>query len=395
MMAALAEGSPLIFNLSRGEDVQSTIRCLRQCGIQITGDDPVQVRGNTWKTPEAPLDCGNSGTTARLLMGLLAGLGITATFTGDASLRKRPMERVLKPLRALGIRTTSDSGHMPVTIEGKPTRGMDYTLPMASAQVKSAILLAGLGAPEAVTVREPAVTRDHTERLMQALKLPLTVSGKSITVHPLSRPPEPFELTVPGDPSTAAFFAAAAALVPQSQLILANISANPTRTQFYKLLKSIGPDVDWKDRGNSFGEPVGTVTVRSRELNSFTLSGADIPGVIDEIPILAILASQADGTSTIRDAQELRVKESDRLKALVVNLERMGVSVKEVDDGLDITGGSLLEGGLVTTFHDHRIAMAFSIGSFVSRKEIQLDDTNCVRISSPEFFHLIKSLQDS
>ncbi|MFQ6613761.1 MAG: 3-phosphoshikimate 1-carboxyvinyltransferase, partial [Fidelibacterota bacterium] len=394
MLAALADGISRITNISQGEDVQSTLRCLRQCGIRIEGDDPVTIYGNTWSPPAQPLDCGNSGTTARLLLGLLAGIGIEATFTGDASLQRRPMDRVLTPLKQMGIQTISDAGHLPVTINGRPTQGLDYRLPVASAQVKSAILLAGLGAPETVTVREPAETRDHTERMLRARGSSIFTGKGTVQLAPGPQAVKPMAMTVPGDPSTAAFFAAAAALLPGSRVTLKNISANPTRIHFFRCLRAMGADVEWSVTGNQSGEPVGTVTVTGRKLRAFRLAGSEIPGVIDELPILAVLASQAPGVSTIRDAGELRIKESDRLKALALNLKRMGIPVREEEDGLDITGGTPLKGGPVATFHDHRIAMAFAVGGLVSRTPVVLDDPDCVRISAPEFFRTLRLFQE-
>jgi len=395
MLAALSPKPSRIRNLSSGEDVQSTIGCLRQCGIRIEGNDPITVYGNTWKAPSDPLDCGNSGTTARLLMGLLAGQGIAATFIGDASLQRRPMNRILRPLNQMGVHTGSKSGHLPVTIHGWPTRGLDYRLPVASAQVKSALLLAGLGAPEEVTVTEPVATRDHTERMLAALGIPISVIDRTCRLEPGNYSLKPVEMTIPGDPSTAAFFAAAAALVPGSQITLINLSANPTRIQFFDLLRTMGVFVRWSQVKTRFGEPVGSVTVAHRELHPFQIAGENIPGVIDEIPILAVLASQADGVSHIRDAGELRVKESDRLNALAVNLKKMGVEVKETADGLDIHGGAALKGGPITTFQDHRIAMAFAIAGLVSQSPVILDDTDCIQISCPDFFNYLHSLQDA
>ncbi len=391
-LAALADGASTIRNLSQGEDVRSTINCLRQCGIAISGDDPVDVHGNIWKEPDFPLNCGNSGTTARLLMGVLAGQGIAAALTGDESLKKRPMERVLKPLREIGIDVESQAGHLPAAIHGHPVRGIDYILPVASAQVKSALLFAGLGSPDTVTVHEPAPTRDHTERMMGALGLPIKKVGNSVTLQPAAIEIRPFNFTIPGDPSTAAFFAAAAALAPGSTLTLSHISTNPTRTQFFKYLQNLGAKLEWKEEGESLGEPFGTIVVQSGELKPFTLSGADIPGVIDEIPILAILASQANGFSAIRDAKELRVKESDRIEAIVTNLRNLGCKVEELEDGLTIHGGKRLRGGRIKTFGDHRIAMAFAIAGLVSEQPIELDDPDCVRISSPEFFDFLRQV---
>ncbi|RMF06822.1 MAG: 3-phosphoshikimate 1-carboxyvinyltransferase [Candidatus Neomarinimicrobiota bacterium] len=392
ILAGMASGVSRLDNLSTGADVRNTRACLEACGISIREEEAVYVRGQTWREPRIPLDGGNSGTTVRLLLGVLAGLGLSAEFRGDESLSRRPMKRILDPLETMGIRTQSNHGRLPVRIAGKPVRGLTYDLPVASAQVKSALLLAGLGAPEPTVLNEKAPTRDHTERLLQALGVTLVQSGRTLRLEPPSSPWSAFELVIPGDPSTAAFLAAATLLTPGMIVEFEGLSLNPTRLGFYRLLQEVGGQVSWVEEDQMMQEPRGRLrVVGGSRLQPLNIDRRHVPGVIDELPILAVLAAFTPGRSVIRDAAELRVKESDRLRALFLGLTNLGVDVTEREDGLIIEGTSSMEirDRRIRTFHDHRIAMAFAVAGAVSHQPLDLDDPDCVRISCPEFFRLL------
>ena len=394
MLAALTDGNCVIVNCSTAEDVERTRQCLSECGInsQKNGSG-ISITGGTLRSPDRPLDCGNSGTTARLLTGLLAGQGVSATLTGDPSLRSRPMNRIIHPLKRMGVSIESENGHLPLRLRGKgPSKSIEYTVPVASAQVKSAILFAGLGAPEHTAVIEKTKTRDHTEIMLKSLETGIHVQGHRIRVTPLKVPPRAFKLAVPGDPSTAAFFAAAAALVPDSDLILKGVLMNPTRSGFYDALKRMGVPVSVLNRHEKHGESVGDFRITPGPLRGISIEGSEIPRIIDEIPILAVLATQADGTTTVRNAAELRIKESDRIKAICTNLSRMGANITELEDGFVIEGPTPLHGAHIATFDDHRLAMAFSIAGLIARGPVRLDNPSCVRISCPEFGDLLKKV---
>jgi 3-phosphoshikimate 1-carboxyvinyltransferase len=393
MLGALAAGESIIINLSTGVDVATTRRCLAAAGIHFhSQDDAVTVVGGTFHDPDQPVDCGNSGTTARLLLGLFAGRGLSAAFRGDASLSRRPMRRIIEPLKQMGARLSSREGYLPIRLDRAPLHGITYTPPVASAQVKSALLLAGLGAAGNTTVIEQRPTRDHTEIMLAHLGAEVQVQGNRITIAPLRRPLEPFRMTVPGDPSTAAFFAAAAALVPGSDLILKGINTNPTRIGFFRALERMGTGLEQLQEGEAHGEPVGDYRITPRPLRALRVTAAEVPGLIDELPILAILATQAEGTTVVTGAGELRVKESDRIRAIVQNLQRLGGKVDEREDGFVVHGPTRLHGGSVTTFGDHRIAMAFAVAELITDGPVRLDDRDCVRISCPEFFHLLRQV---
>lgn len=387
MLAALCEGESRLSNLSTGSDVTSTRNCLRSCGIEIQEDaQDVLVKGGRLSSPDTPLDCGNSGTTARLTMGLLAGQGISATFIGDASLTSRPMDRVLHPLSRMGLRASGRNGTLPVTITPSDLKGIHHELPVASAQVKSAILLAGLGAEGVTSVTEPIATRDHTEIMLRELGADISQEDKTISLSKNSSTLPSFSTTVPGDPSAAAFFAAAAALVPGSDISLKSVLANPTRTGFFAALEKMGASMEWPNRWRVRGEPVGDLRVSYKPLRAVSIQRRDVPGLIDEIPILAILATQAEGITEVRGAEELRVKECDRLHAIRANLKRMGAKIEEMRDGIVIQGPSQLRGAKIETFNDHRIAMAFSIAGLIAEGNTTLDNPECAAVSFPGFY---------
>ena len=394
MFAALADGESRISDLSTGTDVHSTRKCLEACGIDIRddGDDAI-VKGSLFSNPAEPLDCGNSGTTIRLLLGLLAGQGINATFIGDESLSARPMNRILDPLSQMGLKCENNDGKLPVTIYQSNLNSIEYDSPIASAQVKSAILLAGLGASGVTTVIEPVLSRDHTEKMLQGLGADFSFNGLTATVSPLISPLESFKLSVPGDSSTGAFFAAAAAMIPGSSIIIDRILWNPTRIGFYSTLYQMGAGVDCMGQWDEAGERIGKLNVFYQSLKGVHITKEDIPGLIDELPIIAILATQAEGKTEVSGAGELRVKECDRIHAICSNLERMGADIEESQDGFIIHGPKQLNGAEIETFHDHRIAMAFTIAGLVANGDVMLDYPECASISFPEFYNELERLK--
>ena len=400
ILASLADGQSTIRNVPGSADVDSTRSALEALGAVISNpeDDVALVTGPSAWTPDLnPIDCGNSGTTVRLLMGLLVGLGIPARLTGDRSLRNRPMDRVVYPLQSMGGRITyvEDRDRLPIDMEARTTgslRVLRYRGRVASAQVKSALLLAGLTAGIEVEVREPGVSRDHTERMLASL-------GTSIEFGPLDDggarvllvdPPTPvrlprFELTIPGDVSSAAFLIAAGLLARKS-VHLEGVGLNETRTGFLKVLRRMGANVREQVVETRLGEPVGTIDAVAGRLGSFEIEAEEVPRLVDEIPVLAVLAARAHGRSRISGAGELRHKESDRLAALAGNLGLLGVECEERRDGLRIEGSERLLSGTVRTGGDHRIAMAFGALGSASGCEIEVDDKDCVKVSFPGFW---------
>ena len=393
MFAALADGESRISNLSTGTDVQSTRECLEACGIDIRDDgDDVVVTGGKFADPKQPLDCGNSGTSTRLLLGLLAGQGVNATFIGDESLSSRPMNRILDPLSQMGLKSKSNNGKLPITIYKSDLTGIEYDSPVASAQVKSAVLLAGFGASGETSVTEPILSRDHTEKMLKGLGGNISTHGLTTTISPLTSPLLSFDLTVPGDPSTAAFFAAASSIVPNSEIMLNRVLRNPTRIGFYGALQKMGAGMDCQEQWEDAGETIGNLKVFQQPLNAITITKDDVPGLVDELPIIAILATQAKGKTEVRGAEELRVKECDRIHAICKNLKIIGANIEELEDGFIIHGPTQLKGGEIETFHDHRIAMAFTIAGLVSDGDIILDYPECASISYPEFYDELERL---
>ncbi|UCH62896.1 MAG: 3-phosphoshikimate 1-carboxyvinyltransferase [Fidelibacterota bacterium] len=394
ILAALADGTSHLTNLSPGDDVDATRSCLEQCGIRISAEGEVVIvagRGGDFQTPDEDLVAGNSGTTARLLAGMLAGRGIQARLTGDASLSRRPMERVAEPLRQMGADIElSPAGTLPLELRPACLGSLTYTLPVASAQVKSALLLAGLASEGVVNVIEPVPTRNHTELMLQALGVDIQVSGDRITLGSAKRQMPAFDLEIPGDPSSAAFLATLAILLPDMELTFDDLLLNPTRMGFFRALQRMGGQIIWTGKRRAVGEETGSLTVQSSSLKGIEISGAEIPALIDELPILAILASQAEGVTVVRDAGELRVKESDRIRAICENLGSMGGQVEELSDGFRIRGPISLKGAAITTYGDHRIAMAFSVAGYLADGETALDDPDCVAISFPDFHNLVQ-----
>ena len=401
MFGALAVGRTRISGLLEGEDVLATAAALRAMGVHIErGGDEWVVHGvgvSGLLQPDRALDMGNSGTSTRLLMGVIASHGITATFTGDASLSKRPMNRVIDPLSTMGASfTPSPGGTLPLTMESvQPAVPITYRLPVASAQVKSAVLLAGLNTPGTTTVIEPVPTRDHTERMLCGFGAELTVEEadgeRAIRIH---GPAElrPCDIAVPGDPSSAAFFAVAASVVPGSDLVIENVGLNPTRDGIFRALELMGADIEKLDEREVGGEPVADLHVRHSHLRGIEVDPAIAPSMIDEFPILFVAAAMAEGTTTTSGLEELRVKESDRLSAMATALQEVGVMLEETDDGLIIEGSHgepLPGGGTIATHLDHRIAMSMAIAGLVSRKGVEIDSTEPIATSFPNFTALL------
>jgi len=394
MFAALADGESRISNLSTGADVQSTRECLEACGIEIKDDgNDVVVKGEQFSDPTKPLDCGNSGTTTRLLLGLLAGQGINATLVGDDSLSSRPMNRILDPLSQMGLISESNDGKLPITIHKSDMTGIHYESPVASAQIKSAVLLAALGANGKTSFKEPILSRDHTEKMLHGLGANISIDGLTATISNLTSPLSNFEISVPGDPSTAAFFAASAALVPNSEIVLNRVLANPLRTGLFAALERMGAGMECLDQWDEAGELIGNLKICHQSLKGIIIDENDVPGLIDELPIIAILATQANGRTEVCGAEELRVKECDRIHALCKNLKKMGADIEELQDGFIIHGPTPLKGADIETFHDHRIAMAFTIAGLVTNGDVVLDHPECVSISFPEFYDVLENLK--
>ena len=402
LFAALATGESCIRGCSLGEDNLRTIRAVRSLGVDIAQHDTtviVKSRGRDAFQPpsdaDAAIDCGNSGTTMRLLSGILAGCSFPSRLDGDASLRRRPMRRVIEPLRMMGatIESEGEQHCAPLRITGQRGRltGMTYTSPVASAQVKSALLLAGLHASGRTTVREPERSRDHTERLLPAFGGRLAVQGRTVSVDG-GAPLHARDVDVPGDLSSAAFFIAAALLLPRSELRIRQIGLNPTRTGIVDIFRAMGARIETHNARNVCGEPVGDLVVRSSALRGITVDGELIVRAIDELPMLAVMMAFARGTSVIRGAAELRVKESDRIRALAVALTALGVTVEELPDGLVITGQGRVRGGTVHSQGDHRIAMALSVAGLGSDEGVVVREPECIAISFPGYYRLVQEI---
>ena len=389
MLAVLAQGESWIDGLPEGEDVRATIACLRALGgsLQRSGRG-MRIQGTgleSFATPHGSLDCANSGTTMRLLLGVLAGGSISARLDGDASLRRRPMARVVEPLKSMGARIESQYGRPPLAVTGAPLQGRRHVQPVPSAQVKSAILLAGLFARGPTTVVEPVPTRDHTERLLAVMGADLQVAAGTVELRPSHRPLGAIELAVPGDFSSASFWMAAAALRPGWSITIEGVGLNPTRTAFLRILEAMGTAVD-VELAKADTEPVGTVRVTGHPLRAVTLGGEEVVAAIDEIPALLAVATQAEGRTTIAGAAELRVKESDRIAGMAEGLRRMGAAVDERPDGISVDGPAALRGATVDSNGDHRIAMALAIAGLAADGPTSIVDAESVAVSYPEFF---------
>jgi 3-phosphoshikimate 1-carboxyvinyltransferase len=394
MLAALAKGKSELSGLLTGEDVKSTARVLRQLGADVSAisENKVTVSGSRLAAPRTRLNCGNSGTTARLMLGILAGQKFEASLTGDASLRKRPMRRVTEPLKQMGAHIEEKGNGLPLTIRGGKLRGLSYTSPVASAQVKSAILFAALTGNVPVTIREPYRSRDHTERLFAHLGLGIHETNGAIVFEPASSPSgrPAVNLTVPGDPSSAAFMVGAAILADGGELTIENVGVNPTRTGFLVVLERMGAHVDRVNLRDEAGEPVADLLVRPAQLHGTDVSAAEIPTLVDEVPVLAVLASRARGSTVFREVGELRVKESNRLELIASNLRAVGVKAETQGNDLHVDGTEQPPRGTVETAKDHRLAMAFAVLGTVPGADIKLSEKKSVAISYPDFFRDLK-----
>lgn len=401
MLGSLATGTTEIEGFLPGEDCLSTICCFRSMGVQIEQNgSSVKVFGRGLRELTAPagiLDCGNSGTTTRLLSGVLAAQHFNSVLSGDASIQRRPMKRIMIPLRAMGADITSVSGNdcAPLSVHGKQLYGIHFNSPIASAQVKSAVLLAGLYASGQTTVTEPALSRDHTERMLRSF------GAKVLTGNFEDRPSVTVtetqnlygtEISVPGDISSAAFFLVGASIVPGSEVVLRNVGINPTRDGVISALRAMGAKIEVLEVRNEDSEPAADLLVRYAPLHGTEIGGELIPRLIDELPVLAAAAAVAEGRTVIRDAAELKVKESNRIRTMAEGLSRLGAKVEETEDGLIIDGGAALHGGAVESYSDHRIAMSFAILSLVTDGEVRISDPDCVNISAPTFYEDLKSL---
>lgn len=411
MFAALADGTTSIKNFSSSMDCAATLSCLEALGVAIERkDNEVLINGvgiEGLREPQAPLDCGNSGTTMRLLAGILAGQNFKSTLTGDDSLRSRPMERIIEPLRMMGARISADNGRAPLVIDGH--RGLNpisYELLLASAQVKSCILLAGLSAQGRTDVIENQITRDHTERMLRSFGVEVETGkaereGENASFAAVNGPARltAREVSIPGDISSAAYFVAAAALLPGSSLVIRDVGINPTRAIFLKQLCELGLNVEIAGAREDSNEPVGEIRVQGSAPQSgksdnspMIIRGLVVPQLIDELPLLAVVGSQVRGGIEIRDAAELRVKESDRIATTALNLRAMGADVTEFEDGLYVSGPARLRGAEIYPHGDHRIAMAFTVAGLVAEGETQITSHDCVAVSFPEFFDLLESV---
>jgi 3-phosphoshikimate 1-carboxyvinyltransferase len=397
LLGALARGRSHVGGALTSLDARSSARVLRRLGADISPLRPasvVAIAGRSrLRRPEGTLDCGNSGTTTRLLLGLLAGHPFSATLTGDASLRRRPMRRVTVPLARMGARFTEHGGDgLPLTVRGGPLTSLTYEMPVSSAQIKSALLLAGLAGGVEVALREPhGRSRDHTERLLRAFGYRVDEADGWIRFAPTGRL-EPFDMQVPGDPSSAAFLVGAAVLAERGELRIAGVGVNPTRTGFLAVLRRMGAEVDVEETTEHFGEPVADLLVRPAVLRATEVAAGEIPGLIDEVPLLAVLASRAEGTTVFRQVGELRVKESDRLGLIAENLRAVGAAAEVSGDDLLVEGGSAPPRGRVRTAADHRLAMAFAVLGTVPQARIRVDDMACAAVSFPRFPETLRGL---
>lgn len=395
IFSALAKGKSIIKNFSNGQDPHSTLNIFKQLGVQFEeeGTTVVVNSSGVLQSSNSPLDCGNSGTTMRLMAGVLAGQKFNSTLIGDDSLSKRPMKRVIAPLGQMGGDIQSNNFKAPLIITGKELKAINYNSPIASAQVKSCILLAGLNANGVTTVTEPYTSRNHTEIMLKAMGANLSVEKTTVSIEKSEL--EPIDIEIPGDISSAAYFICAGLIVPNSEIILKNVGLNPTRTGIIDVVKSMGGNIELLSERVTCGERVGDILVKySPNLKACKISGEIIPRLIDEIPVIAVLATQADGQTVISDAQDLRNKESDRISAVVTELRKLGAEIEETPDGMIISGKTSLKGECeVETYHDHRLAMSLFVAGLITQKEIKINGFEWVNISFPEFEKMFASLK--
>jgi len=385
MLAALAEGTTRLTNFSGGADCASTLRCLQSLGVKCEPDlNTVVIHGARLQPPKIPLDCGNSGSTMRMLSGILAAQEFCSELQGDESLSRRPMARIVMPLESMGAKITTHGGRPPLRITGGKLRGIEYKMPIASAQVKSALLFAGLLAEGETSVEEPVRTRDHGELALAAFGAEVQRNGNRARIRG-GQKLHPIEAEIPGDLSSAAFFLCAAALFPGSQLTIPHLLLNPTRARLLEVLIAMGVNITVTELEEKHGELAGAVLIRGNKLKGATIAGSDTAALIDEIPVLAAIAPYTKNGIEVRDARELRVKESDRIAALAANLRAMGAEVTEREDGLRVPGGQELHGATIDSFGDHRIAMAFAVAALRAGGDTAIQGADAAVISYPGF----------
>ena len=397
MFGAIAKGTTEISHFLQGADCLSTISCFKKMGIQIENNqDTVIVHGNGLrglKKPETILDCGNSGTTTRLISGLLAAQDFDVTLTGDESIQKRPMKRIMDPLSLMGadIKSVKENGCAPLSIGGKKLHGIHYTSPVASAQIKSCILLAGLYAECETKVTEPYVSRNHSEIMLKYFGANVKTEGTTACIAPAE---ELYgnKIVVPGDISSAAYFIAAGLMIPGSEILIKHVGINPTRDGIIHVCRDMGADITLLKVNTDSGEPTADILVKSGSLQGITIGGAIIPTLIDELPMIAAMACFAEGETIIKDAAELKVKESNRIEVMVRNLSAMGADVEETEDGMIIRGGKPLHGAVIDSKLDHRIAMTFAVAGLCAEGETEILGAECVNISYPGFYQDLERL---
>jgi len=409
LLGALAKGDSHVSGFLSSGDCQATVHCLRVLGIAVDEIDATTLtihgRGlHGLRPPSVPLDCQRSGTTMRMLSGIMAGQSFSSVLTGEPQLRRRPMERVAEPLRLMGAHIETTDGHAPLTVRGSPLHGIDYDMPIASAQVKSALLLAALYANSPTVLREPGPARDHTERMLQAMIVPraavaaaaqpLHRSGNVWTLDPAQIDHlQALDTIVPGDFSSAAFILVAGALVPGSEITVSGVGINPTRTGMLDVLRAMGAQIDVQNERQQSGEPVADLVVRSAALRSAQVQGDLVVRMIDEFPVLAVAATQAQGRTIVRDAAELRVKETDRIATVVGELRKLGAQIEPYEDGFAVSGPTPLRGTVVKSHGDHRLAMALAVAALVAEGQTTVQDTGWIADSFPGFDELLGSLR--
>ncbi|MDR3112870.1 MAG: 3-phosphoshikimate 1-carboxyvinyltransferase [Endomicrobium sp.] len=394
MLSSIAQGTSIVHNYLPSDDCLRTINAFRQMGVEIKQDDKtlfINGKGLNLEKPQGGIYAGNSGTTARLICGILAGQRFESVISGDESLSKRPMQRVIDPLSKMGANFISSSGFLPLKITGQsPLNAIRYESAKSSAQVKSAVLFAGLYAKEKTTYIEPVKSRDHSERMLKAFGAQIEIDTNEVSIFPAQKL-NPQNITIPGDISSAAFFIAAALIVPNSKLTIKNVNINPTRDGLIEVLQKMGASIAVGNLREVSGEPVADITVRHSKLKSVNVDAQIVPRMIDEIPVFALIASQAGGITKITGAKELRVKESDRISAVVSQFTKIGIETEELEDGFIINGhcGFQPKAAKVDSFKDHRIAMTLAVASLISEDEMTIKDADCVDISFPNFYELL------
>ena len=394
MLSAIADGVSYVRNLNDGADLQSTINILRDCGASINHkEDELIINGKKLHSPSKDLDCGNSGTTTRLVAGLLASQKLTFSLIGDESLSKRPMKRIITPLTSMGCKISSNNGLLPFSIDASDgTSAIDFDMKVASAQVKSCILFSALGGNNVSSINEIIPTRNHSEIMLKNMGASIEREGSKIIVHPLKSKLKPIDISIPSDPSSAAFFAALAVINNNSNLKLTNVLLNESRIGFVEVLNKMNCLISKSNESIHNGEKVGDLTISSSNLKAIEIESETIPSIIDEVPILAVVAAFANGTTVFKNVEELKYKECDRLSAIIHNLEAFGIKAYEKNNDLFVEGGKVKRMPKITSFDDHRIAMAFTILSLTSFEKYELDNEQCVDISLPNFFNYLSEI---